>query len=401
MTSSCPYCFRPVPSDRVVFRCTSGMCSATRNEQATEMAGFEINLTSCYADQVSDSHSSLAASMPCMDCQQPCTQEVCPQCLRDLPPNWRHADVFTMAVTGARGAGKSVYIAVLVQWLRRMAELTSRNVSPQTTGTADVFNAYYHEPMFGENKVIGGTPPVALDGSYQRDPLIWKVSSGGGRGEFFIVMKDMAGEDLERALSPQPQFSYCDFADLTVFLFDPFMLPEMLQVLEGMIPSVDRRRLGMGASEALANLLTQFRTPAGRLALTVSKFDAVQQLPSGDNSYAPVLANPAAHFNTDPTFLRDASTAGERAVSSKDFQAESAFLDAEVRSLLALFGEQSVSAQADEAVAGDRLLDIRHFAVSSLGETPRHTNQLTVRGVSPFRVLDPLLWGLESTGKWI
>ena len=44
-----------------------------------------------------------------------CTQEVCPACHRDLPEQWRNRRVFTMAMAGARGSGKSVYIAVAVE----------------------------------------------------------------------------------------------------------------------------------------------------------------------------------------------------------------------------------------------------------------------------------------------
>ena len=75
---------------------------------------------------------------------------------------------------------------------------------------------------------------------------------------------------------------------------------------------------------------------------------------------------------------------------------DGAFLDAEVCSMLRYLGEDAVTLQAVQAVRNRKIAALRHFVVSSLGETPQHREKLTERGISPFRVLDPILWGLSQ-----
>ena len=86
------------------------------------------------------------------------------------------------------------------------------------------------------------------------------------------------------------------------------------------------------------------------------------------------------------------------AAAARVLEADSAFLDAEVRSIFGYMGEDAVTLLADQAVGDGKIASMRHFAVSSLGETPQHRERLTERGISPFRVLDPILWGFSRSG---
>ena len=84
--------------------------------------------------------------------------------------------------------------------------------------------------------------------------------------------------------------------------------------------------------------------------------------------------------------------------AAAEFEADSRFLDAEVRALFDCIDEKSVTLVADQVARDGRIAAVRHFAVSAVGESPRHPDQLTQRGISPFRVLDPILWGLRAKG---
>ena len=90
--------------------------------------------------------------------------------------------------------------------------------------------------------------------------------------------------------------------------------------------------------------------------------------------------------------------AGRAAEGRAWFQQDHQFLDQEIRSLFELIHESTVTLLAEQAVHGGRIRGVGHFAVSAVGETPPHDEQLTTRGISPFRVLDPLLWGLYRRG---
>ena len=393
MNSACPYCFTRLGREEVVYRCTSGRCQPAPDPQATALAGYEVATTRMYRQVLSETVKTLPADLPCGLCGGTCTQEVCPACHRDLPEQWRNRRVFTMAMAGARGSGKSVYIAVAVETLIRYAQARGRTVGPETTGTQEVYSSRYYKPLYQENKVVEGTPPIAAGGAYQRDPLIWSVV--GGPKRLSIVMRDLSGEDVEKLAGVRPDFSFIDRADLVVFLFDPLMLESVRQVLAGVIPDVDAHRLGARPGEVLPRILAQTGSGTARLALVISKFDSLHQLPRVSDSRAAILANPAAHFNQDATMRR---TALAPDLAAAQFEADSRFLDAEVRALFDRINEESVTLVADQAARDGRIAAVRHFAVSAVGESPLHANQLTQRGISPFRVLDPILWGLSAKG---
>jgi hypothetical protein len=83
------------------------------------MTGSPISLYPGYHWTADEQQREIPQGVACGRCGGPCTVQTCPVCHRDLPPNWRGATVFTMAVSGARGAGKSVYIAVLLYALKQ------------------------------------------------------------------------------------------------------------------------------------------------------------------------------------------------------------------------------------------------------------------------------------------
>ncbi len=119
--------------------------------------------------------------IPCRRCGGPCNVQTCPTCHRDLPSGWRDADVFTMAVTGARGAGKSVYIAVLIYVLQQYVQRSGRTFAPFTAATQQVYEERYERPLFHENRVMPGTPTLKVEsGAYQRDSMIWQISDPRG-----------------------------------------------------------------------------------------------------------------------------------------------------------------------------------------------------------------------------
>ena len=377
-------------------RCVGG-CEPRPDQAASDYTGHEMRCTPIFRMIRDKDTKVLPTSVTCRMCAVPTSQEVCVVCHRDLPAGWRRARTFTMTITGAAGTGKSVYIAVAVQMLFRYSQLRACIVTPFTQGTQQVYNERYFKPLYQENVVMQGTPSIKGGGAYQRDPLIWEIA-GGDVGHLFLIMRDVAGEDLEHLSGRTPAFSFIDRADLVMFLFDPLMLDAVRQVLAGIIPDAIHDQSRIRPGEVLPTVLAQMTGPDKRiaelpaLALTLCKFDALQQLPLADSPMAPALANPAAHFNWDNTMLRAKMPAKDAA---RQLEADSLFLDAEVRSLLMQMGEDAVTLAADQAVRDRKLAEIRHFAVSSLGDSPQHYAKLTERGISSFRVLDPILWGMS------
>lgn len=413
MKPACPSCYRALPTDGVRLRCSSGKCTPEYHAEGTAEIGFERLVTPTWNRQIPQGQTALTPqSGYCMTCSEASSQEVCPFCYGDIPNEWRHGDIVKLTVAGARGAGKSVYITVLIETLRRFATAMGWSMGYATGSTKNVFEREYYEPTFGKNRLIQGTRGLDSADAYQRDPMVWRINKGGTNKPLYIVIRDVAGEELEGAAQPVKKFEYFERADLTVFLFDPMRLDNVVHLLNGVIPTVDEKRLGTTAQGVLPCLLAQMNEYSGLFAMVVAKFDAIQQLTVADNVHVNAIANPAAMFNRDNTFVSPAvfkrkntenaskpAEGGTQVISTERFTYECELLDQEIRSLLGALNEQALTQQVENTL-GYRRVPIRHFAVSSLGDTPEHENQLTVRGISPFRVLDPLLWVLMEKGAW-
>lgn len=401
--NKCPFCFHSLARERVAFRCVSGACRPAPDNAASELRGYPVATTPVVLLGL-DPNGRLPVSSHCKDCKVSTSQEVCEYCKYDIPEGWRHVDSFTVTVVGARGSGKTVYITVMLEVLKRYMERASRQLSPLNARTKDLYNARFYNPLFVENAVLAPTPEIAYDASApQRDPLMWRASAGGGEKEFYLVVRDNAGEDFGRATERVSSLTYIGNSDLVLFMFDPMVLPNVMGILQGMIPNVEVGKLGGRVEEVFPNLITHVQGAGGYLALVVGKFDSLHQLAGADSGYAEIMVNPAAQFNRDETMHRRVGPYDkrERTRSKEIFLDEIDFLDAELRALLLMLKESSMTNIADQAASESRFRDFRHFAVSSLGETPSHEQKLTERGISPFRVLDPILWGLAQRDIWI
>lgn len=394
--TACPYCFADLSTQRVAYRCTSGRCPEAIDYEASSQAGFQILSTTPLILDASSRHA-FPTSVPCISCNATCTQEVCIECLRDIPAGWRDGETLTLAVTGAVGVGKSVWIGVLVNQLQRFAAARQVGFSAFNNSTKETYEANYQRPMYDSNGVLRPTPPLSDNEAYQREPLIWRFGGLAAGHDLFLVLRDMAGEDLERAHQAEPRFRYLGNADLTLFLFDPFMVPGFLDLMAGRIEA-DAARFGSPASEVLPYLLQQIEEGECKLGLVISKFDAVQDLAAVNSPFAPIFANPATMMRRDNTFSHPDASAPEELISRVDYLSQSRLLELEIVSLLRALRESTISAIANTAVREKRVRAVRHFAVSALGETPKHADRLTVRGISPFRVLDPLLWEFSERG---
>lgn len=391
--SACPYCFYELRGTVPLLRCT-GSCAPAPDQDRGAVAihgGKPLTVTPlCRPEK--DEQGYTRPYAVCSACHGRTVQEVCPQCHTDLPEGWRRERTLTVAVTGARGSGKSVYIAVFVSMLKRYISRRGAAMDP-VGSTADQYQHAYYERVF-DNKALSGTTP-GFD-----DVLMWRIKAPAAP-QLFLVVRDVAGEDIERLTATRdPAFSFLDHADLLIFLFDPLMLPKVQAKLDGVIATPDASRLGDAPHEALPKVLSQTRSGKASLALVVSKFDSLHRLAqvSGRDELSSALTNPAAHFNWDHTLTR---LEWDTQAAQAELDADLAFLDVELRSLMRLLSDESVTVSADRSVEDRVIASVGHFAVSSVGDSAQHSEQLSVRGITPFRVLDPLLWALSRSGYWI
>lgn len=230
--------------------------------------------------------------------------------------------------------------------------------------------------------MIPPTPAAHTQASYQREPLIFSIGAWQGVRRY-AVLRDVAGEDLEAGNLHAPHFRFFANADAVFFMFDPLRVQVIRDQLHDLLPP--QSWSGGDPRSVLSNLLLAVGQGQPRLAVILSKFDALRVLSEVEGSeWSQMMSNPGA------AFMRDSSSA--RQYDEMDGR----LLHEEVRSLLLRLHGGSIVAAVENPSTGVRL-DHRYFVVSALGQPPVG-NRLNPKGIAPFRCADPLRWVTSAHG---
>jgi hypothetical protein len=308
--------------------------------------------------------------------------EVCPVCHYQLPDGWRDGHATCIAMAGARATGKSLYIAVLVKQLELLCENLGVSMEPATRATATAYSAHYETPLFMQRGLIPPTPTVHTQASLQREPLIFSIGIWQDVRRY-LVLRDVAGEDMETGDLSAPPFRFFANADGVFFMFDPLRVKSIRDQLQDLLPA--QMFSGGDPRSVLNNVMLAIGRGQPRLAVILSKFDALRVLRDVEGSeWSLIMSNAGA------AYLRDTSDAQHYD------EAGGQLLHEEVRSLLARLNAASMVAAVENPSTGMRLA-YRYFVVSSLGQPPSG-NRLHARGIAPFRCADPVRWITSSFG---
>ncbi|WP_238596633.1 hypothetical protein [Corynebacterium heidelbergense] len=284
-------------------------------------------------------------------------------------------------MAGARASGKSLYIGVVVKLLEQLANRFDQPFAP-TSATRTVYREHYERPLFEAMSLMGATPSSRSEDAYQNQPLIFRLgrwTTPRGEHDHFLVIRDVAGEDLE-SRTPVPQLNFMGSADLIIFLFDPLQVHQVKSNLKGLIP--EQLELGGDPAVVLENLFGILQGRRPRLAVTVSKFDTVQQLGRlKDGQWKQVMGNPGSSLARDTGW--DYRESDQRLVHL------------ETQSLLTMMDARQLVNRLQAGYPDSRA--IRYFAVSSLGQAPVG-EELAREGIAPYRCLDPVRWLLWDNG---
>lgn len=302
--------------------------------------------------------------------------EICPVCHYHLPPYWRFGNATCLAMAGARSTGKTVFIAVMIKQLQRHLERDHREMDFANGDTRERYRENYEKPLFEERGILPPTPK-AETGSNHHEPLIFSLGLWNGIREF-LVIRDVAGEDLENHNVGGRPWEFFAAADAVLFLFDPMRVEEVRDHLRDLIPT--GAATGGDPREVLRTVMRLIGDGNPRLAVILSKFDALQELRKVSKSYfGQIMSNAGAAFARDPGL-----------VPGRYSDDDGWLLHAEVHSLLQRLDAGPMLRNMTNPNNGRRY-DHRFFAVSALGGAP-HGQQISASGICPFRCMDPVRW---------
>lgn len=378
---TCPYCFARVPRGEVEYRCLgrSGRgpgCEPVLDERLAEYTGSTANASLPPAFAA----TGAKGRADCPACGRPTGRRVCPACHNALPSAYCDTPGRIVALVGAKNAGKSTYIAVLLHELMNRVgiELDSSLVACDDR-TIDRYRRDFARPLYDLKRLLPTTPTAATTPNEPMVFLLTRTVRSRWRSRvseaLTLVLFDTAGEDLRSRDVRDLHLRYLEAADAVIFLVDPLELAGAKSALITGVP-VQTADPDSDPLNVIARVTEPLRQRHG--------------VKPGDRLKVPV-AVALTKVDALDTGRRSALQASRGHPGSLDLDDREAVHE-EVRALL----HEWQAGQLDLYLS-QQYADYGLFGLSALGGLP-HDGQVGTAGVRPHRVEDPLLWLLHRFG---
>ncbi len=374
----CPYCFEPFPRNQRSFRCINPNPSSCSAEPDRPLGTYQRLPTAPSLPKVFGAPSGWLrppAGALC-SCGVKTTKSVCPHCHNELPSQFGATESHTIALIGAKEAGKSHFIAVLVHELtNRVGHRLNAALNALDEQTIRRYKQDFRRYIYDQREVIPGTlsARARMDVRY---PLIYRLSIERKRLAAFkqlfatsLVFFDTAGEDLNSIDLMATETKYIANSDALIFLLDPLQIPSVRHRLGS---AVDLPSVNTEPQEIISRVTRLIResrglSPTTRIttpvALVFSKIDVVRSLVEPGSPIHRASTHDGSFNLLDAEQLNDSMRA---------------------------YVSEWVGPGLDTTLRHD-FEKFRYFGISALGSSPDRQGRLPM-GVSPFRVEDPLLW---------
>lgn len=165
-------------------------------------------------------------------CTNPTCRQLLPQRIADL-------ETIFIGVIGSVDAGKTTFIAALLESLRQAEVQDDLEVGEFFEVNDDVRMRYrdlYHDPLFARGEVVPKTAPAST--TNPNAPLVYTLGLRPGAGRptrmINLVLYDAAGDDLEADRARSLYARYIPKAHGLIFLVDPRSLAGYTQSAPGM-----------------------------------------------------------------------------------------------------------------------------------------------------------------------
>lgn len=379
----CPYCFHrePVVKSKDYFApmCLNPQCTDQYEESYRAISGVDRHVGPTMTLTRDERHNLFYQCPTCENTKQ--FTRGCTVCRAPIDEDYLESNahvVLTVALVGARSSGKTMYMVSLIRALATVAGIQgmSAELDPECE---EHFRRKYLAPI-REGRAAAATS------TERQEPIVLIARSRSGWSTR-IIIRDVAGETLEATTGPRPELAYVGNADLTLMLFDPYAVQDLMNKLRGRVSSSDnpmnRREAKTIVNTTITHLIPPYSTTC--LALVYGKFDVIHslaQIPEDGDLASQLLANPGLAFFTDDNMNP------HYRVSLEDID----IIDADVRTFMRHLGGKEALNLAEHAYA-ERPHLLRTFPVSALGQPP-HGGHLESPAIAPFRCIDPLQWAM-------
>jgi hypothetical protein len=386
---ACPYCYGRIEVRGLWFRCTGRgspgkeRCKPVHDADRVREIGIDELVLPSFAPKKAGLRAPVDAVCP--RCGAPSAVKVCPHCHSKLPVGFGEAASPLIAMVGAKGTGKSVYLKVLAHELRHgMSSRFDADIRLHGDGqfSADGAGRDFLDPagkLFPDRQLYAQTSQST---NGRREPILfaWRQRRRfPGLSQFettYLSFFDTAGEDLGNQ-DDVDNLRYLGAAEALILLLDPFMIPQARDSLRLPAAAVQSAAATIDVvarvteSLRISHRLGSRRNIAIPVAVAFVKIDAFFGLLGSDH---PLVRRP----QPGPFYDEGAGRETHEFVRAQ------------------LHGWRADDIDAHLTL---NYRNFRYFAVSALGAEPDYDRGVVdERGVHPFRVDEPLLWLLSRFG---
>ncbi len=369
----CPFCFEYFDLKSAPFRCSSPMSRCAPEVDPVLDKEWQDNTP---VGKVIETGGTTSKSVRCPACSNVTHKRICPHCHSQLPHTTGEFRNYIFAVIGAKEAGKSHYLAVLIEQIRqRFGPELDLLLEPMGDSTIKRYRNDFYEPVYRQKRVIDATHSALANRSV-RAPLVYSLTKSGKnffgkrviKSSAVLVFFDTAGEDLNDDDVIATVNKYIYRSDGIILLIDPLQLSEVRTRLAAGTPlpgvNTETSDIINRTTRLIQNgrgLPVTSKIPIP-MAVAFSKFDAVKPL-------------------VDDQFQLNSAGCHRGGFHEADFDA----VNSEMMALLGDWGCQDIVNHVRTMYD-----EFGFFGLTALGCNPHQTSRIAA--VQPHRVEDPFLW---------
>ncbi len=378
---TCPYCFESFDSGKVHF-----LCRCKKVDDTKYKSFWKPTPVNPQGRPIVPKRGFLSFGTPrsvvCPDCKKSTYMMLCPECHNRIPNDMVLNGGKIISIVGARSSGKSNYIAVLIEELRRNVNrlgrlgLEYKNVAEQSElQTENRYKNDFYNPLYNNSKCVDQTP---VGDFRSRIPMIFTLTSPKGEA-LHLVFYDTAGENFDQTANIAENVKFLTKSDAILYLVDT-------ENIDAVRKRLGKSKADTGFDSILSALLGHFQEGNEEAKAMFSKpmavvFSKIDYITSGDERFQDCSI---AGLKTNSPYLM---TEG---INLKEFEMNSK----SIKSVLDRVWKQPDFINNIDNNWKDADKNVCFFGVSALGSAPKGT-ALTSE-LNPFRVLDPLVWILNK-----
>ena len=358
---TCPYCYGEHTINDCGLKCSF-------NIPGTDLT--------CKRDVKKDNDGWIpqAAKARCLKCQDARKRIYCDTIKKEIPSGFLDGTSLPIALIGAKASGKSNYIAVLINEIRKRMTLPfncTLDISCSEESKR-YYDDYYYDPLYNNGYVVQATDAGEIP------PLIFPLRFMDRRDRITnvatLTFYDTAGENLDSDDDMEIFNRYIPNSKGIILLLDPLQVPSIRKKLQGKMPLPE---INTDVVEILSRVISNIRSVKNikgtikiPLALVFTKIDALEQFDV--LSPGSCLREESEHLRQGAFVLSDYENTN---IEMRDILEN--WLDEEIVQMMKQFSKFSI------------------FGLSALGGVP-NGNKISSEAIKPRRVLDPLLWILAE-----